>query len=528
MSPTSRRRLAGYLTAALVLLGLWELAARFGPYATVVPGPGELIRQMWSDRGLYDADVKVTLNEAAQGYVWGNLLAIGAAFATSRYQALQRLAERFTVTAIALPLVAVAPLLAIMFSGGTPSVILAAQSVVFTTLVAVLLGQRSVAASSVDVIRAAGGSEWTILRRGRIPASLPYLIGGLQVAAPSAILGAIIGEYLGSSSGLGAAMIAAQGSFEVARLWGLLLVTSVMAAAFYVAIPMVARLFIPSLRSVETSLGATERRVAIRGGRRRVVSALVNLVLTVVVIIGIWWLVALIPGASSITRAPNQVIPYLIHGQTTLNATGAGTSSAIDFMLQQLLRTLSDTALGVIFGTALAVVVSVVAFEFKSVEGIVLGFSVALRSVPILAVIPLLALIFGRGLVAVTVLIGLMTFFPTVVNMLMGMRAIPRTAEDIFRAAGASRWETIRRLRLLYAMPGLLASVKIAVPVSIGAAMVAEWLSTGDGLGASLTVAAAVYDYDFIWGAVFLILLTSLAAYHLAAAAESKLIERRS
>lgn len=523
------RRYGGAALAAVVVIALWHLVSLSGPYASVVPSPGELLRQMWSDRGFYGPNIAATISEAAQGFLWGNVLAIAAALLTSRYRILQRVLERFAVTAIALPLVAVAPILSILFSSGTPSVILAAQSVVFLTVASVLLGLRSVSAGSVDVIRAAGGSEWTVLRRARIPAALPNLVGGLQIAAPSALLGAIIGEYLGAEHGLGVAMIQAQGAFQVARLWGLLVVTSLLAAICYAAIPLIAKLLVPALRSVETTLGAAERAAPKPSAARRLLSGGLSLVSTLAVILAAWWGVAiLLPGASSIAPAPDRVLPYLLHGHTSLGTTDAESAQALPYMLGQLLRTLGDTGLGLFSGVVLAVLVSIAAFEFKAVESAVLGVSVALRSIPMLAIIPLLALVFGRGLVAVTVLIAVMTFFPTVVNVLLAMRAIPAAAEDILRSAGAPRWQTILRLRIPYALPGLLASVKIAIPVSIGAAMVAEWLSTGSGLGATLTVAAAVYDYDFIWGAVFLILLTSLAAYHLAAAAEARLAARRS
>ncbi|GAB3854322.1 hypothetical protein GCM10028801_08250 [Nocardioides maradonensis] len=525
----SSRRTAGYGVVALVLVGLWWVVSASGPYAAVVPSPSELGRQMWADRAFYGPNVRATLGEAAQGFVWGNLLAVAAALLASRYRVLQRMLERFAVTAIALPLVAVAPLLSILYDGHTSSVILAAQSVVFMTVASVLLGLRSVSASAVDVIRAAGGDEWTVLRRARIPAALPHLVGGLQIAAPSAILGAIVGEYLGASQGLGVAMIQAQGAFEVARLWGLLIITSVLAAVFYLAIPLAARALIPALRSVETTLGSTERRDVPRSTLSGLLGGLTGMVATLVTILVAWWLlVTLVPQATSIARGPDQVIPYLVHGTTTLSSTGAASERALMFMLQQLVHTLADTSIGLVFGVVLALVISIAAFEIKAVESVILAVSVALRSIPMLAIIPLLALVFGRGLLAVTVLIGVMTFFPTVVNVLLAMRSIPSTAEDILRAAGAPRWQTVLRLRIPYALPGLLASVKVAIPVSIGAAMVAEWLSTGSGLGATLTVASAVYDYDFIWGSVFLILLTSLAAYHLAAAAEARLTDRRS
>jgi ABC-type nitrate/sulfonate/bicarbonate transport system permease component len=152
--------------------------------------------------------------------------------------------------------------------------------------------------------------------------------------------------------------------------------------------------------------------------------------------------------------------------------------------------------------------------------------SVALRSVPIVAAMPLLALVFGRTLLAVTVLVTIMTFFPTLVNLLVAMRSTPQSAIDLFASMGAKRAFQIRKLLIPYSLPALLGSVKIALPMSIGAAMVAEWLVTGQGLGAAMTVAATVSDYNFVWGGVVAVLLASLVAYHIGALFEAQALRR--
>ena len=122
----------------------------------------------------------------------------------------QRLVERMAVGAVALPLIAVAPVLAIAFSGNVPGIILAAQAVVFPTVVATAVGLHAVDRASVEVILAAGGSSnWTAIRMVRLPAAVPSVVAGLQIAAPSALLGAIIGEYMGGTEGLGVAMVQA-------------------------------------------------------------------------------------------------------------------------------------------------------------------------------------------------------------------------------------------------------------------------------------------------------------------------------
>ena len=145
---------------------------------------------------------------------------------------------KLAIAAYCAPLVAIAPILVVVLSGDGPKVALAALAVFFTTLVATVLGLRSVDAVSVDLIRSAGGGAWKLFRLVRIPGALPSLFAGLRVAAPSAILGAVIGEYLGASEGLGVALIQAQSSFEVERTWGVALVLSGLAALLYAAVSL--------------------------------------------------------------------------------------------------------------------------------------------------------------------------------------------------------------------------------------------------------------------------------------------------
>ncbi|MBB5959828.1 ABC-type nitrate/sulfonate/bicarbonate transport system permease component [Saccharothrix tamanrassetensis] len=523
-----RRAVAPGLTV-LALLLIWQAASSFGDLGAVVPSPLDVLRQMGSDAHYYPQNAAATMSSAGQGYLWGNGIAIVLALGTLPFPRVQALLERLAVGAIALPLIAIAPLLAIAFPGDTPSVILAAQAVVFTTLVATVLGLNSVDKTSVEVIRACGGSEWTVIRKVRLPAAIPSCVAGLQVAAPSAILGAIIGEYMGGTRGLGVAMVQAQGAFDVPRAWGLAIVTSLLAAVAFLVLPAATRLAFPWTRSTDTVLGARAERRRPRGGGglaglRRAVLAVVSTVVGVV--LGWWLLVLVVPGGDAVARGPVQVLSYFADGDTQLVTSDGETQDALSYLLSSLGRTLVDAGVGFAAGLVLAVLTAVLAHEFAVVERILMPISIALRSVPIVAAMPLLALVFGRGVVAVTVLIAVMTFFPVLVNLLLAMKAVPRSATDLFSAVGAGRRQRITKLLMPYSLQALLASVKVALPLSVGAAMVAEWLATGHGLGASMTVAATLSDYNFVWGGVAAVLLASLAAYHIANALEDSALRR--
>jgi ABC-type nitrate/sulfonate/bicarbonate transport system permease component len=124
-------------------------------------------------------------------------------------------------------------------------VVLAAISVIFTTLVSTLLGLRGVDPTSLDLIRAYGGGSWTMLWKVRLRACLPSLFVGLRIAAPAAMLGAMIGEFLGADSGLGVSMISAEQSYELPRTWAFALVATGLSALAYGITGLVGRLVAP-------------------------------------------------------------------------------------------------------------------------------------------------------------------------------------------------------------------------------------------------------------------------------------------
>lgn len=524
------RRATVPVVSLVALILLWLALSSLDRLSAVLPSPGEVARQMWADLDYYPQNARATVTTAAQGFLWGNALAIGLVVLTLPFRRVQAFVERLAVGAVALPLIAVAPVLAIAFQGNTPGVILAAQSVIFPTTVAAILGLRSVDRGSVEIVTAAGGTTWTAIRKVRIPAALPQLTAGLQIAAPSAVLGAIIGEYMGGAQGLGVAMIQAQGSFQVERVWGLAVVTALIAAAAYAAIPLVTRLLLPWARVSATVLGVRADRAATGGWIGVPLRLTGALLATALGVLAVWWAaVQVIPGGEYVARGPGEVIPYLTSASTQLITTSdTPAGSALDYLVANLGRTVFDAGVGFVIGMLAAILTAVLAFQWPVVDKALMPVSIALRSVPIVAAMPLLAIVFGRGLLAITVLVTIMTFFPTLVNLLVAMRSVPASAVDLFTAAGAGRVACLRKLYLPHSLPALLASIKVALPLSIGAAMVAEWLATGEGLGAAMTVAATVSDYNLVWAGVVVVLFASLVAYHVAAQLEQQALKRMS
>jgi ABC-type nitrate/sulfonate/bicarbonate transport system permease component len=238
----------GGLVGVIGLLVLWEIAGLvfFGGRNGLVPPPTRIVAHMFDDGfAFYWNNAKDTLFEASVGWLWGNLLAIGLALSFLVAPIFERPLTRLGVVVYCLPIIAVAPILSLKFHGQAPNIILAALQVFFTTLIGMLVGLRAADATSLDVIHAYGGGTFRKLTKVRLRAALPSLFAALRIAAPAAILGAIIGDYFGAERGLGVAMVAAQTALEIPRVWGLSIVAAGLAGAAYGITALIGRLVTP-------------------------------------------------------------------------------------------------------------------------------------------------------------------------------------------------------------------------------------------------------------------------------------------
>jgi sulfonate transport system permease protein len=495
--------LAGIVGALL----LWQLAATLFVSIHVIPSPIAVAAQCWADRDSYPLNIGTTLREALFGYLWGNLTAILLAALFVEFAVIERIVLKLAIASYCVPLVAIAPILVVVLPGDGPKVALAALAVFFTTLVAAVLGLRSMDAVNVDLIRSAGGGAWRVFRIVRVPGALPSLFAGLRVAAPAALLGAVIGEYLGASEGLGVALIQAQSSFEVDRAWGVALVMSGLAGLLYAVASVAAKFLTPWVgREAMVGLGTIAARGSQSGGIVRVLSAAFFFVASIGLTIALWYgFVRALKLDSFFAKTPLDVWRYLV-------TDGAADAHRAE-ILAALGTTLIDAGTGYVAGTAVAIVVAAIMAIVPPVEQAVMPAAIVLRSIPVVAMAPLISLVFGRGLLGVTVIVGVVTFFPTLVHLIAGLRSAPERACEVVASFGGSRLTVARKVRLLYALPALFAAARIAVPAAIGGATLAEWLSTGAGMGNLLVLAYAGSRFNTLWAASVVIVSLSVAFY---------------
>ena len=234
------------LSGVLGVLLLWELLA-VTVTAHAVPTPPATIRRLFEDGwAFYGPNIRSTGWEALRGFFWGNVMAIALAVVVILAPPLERLVTQIGVISYCLPVVAVGPILTVILNGDAPVVAMAALLVFFTTLIGVLAGLRAADRTSLDLVLAYGGGRWMQLVKVRLIAALPSSFAALKIAAPSAVLGAIVGEFLGQvDNGLGPAMVIAQQQLQTERTWGVALVAGALAASGYGVVSLVARFAVP-------------------------------------------------------------------------------------------------------------------------------------------------------------------------------------------------------------------------------------------------------------------------------------------
>ena len=252
---------------------------------------------------------------------------------------------------------------------------------------------------------------------------------------------------------------------------------------------------------------------------RRIGGRLLQWTVSLVVVLGAWQLFLVAFHINRfIGKGPLDVWRYLTNGTT------GGPARAQ--LYHTSVTTLRDAFVGLAFGTAAAIAAAVVFNLQRTVEQTLMPMAMVLRSVPLVAMTPLIALVFGRGLMAVTVIAGIVTFFPTLVNVTLALRSTPQASIDVFRAYGAGPFTTLRKVQFPSALPAVFASLRIAAPLALIGALLAEWLATGQGLGGLMLESQTLSQYNLMWAATALVTAYSVFLYTAISGVEKRVLLR--
>lgn len=252
--PTSPARRPGRLRRVLpaavfsvLVVGGWQLyTVASGISPLLLPSPWEVARSVVDNAGLFADNAVVTLQEILIGFALGGAAGVALGVLLTYSLLAERAVYPWLVASQMVPIVAVAPILVVWF-GFTivPKVVVVGLVCFFPVVVNTVDGLKAVDPEMVRLMRTLGMSRPRIMRSVRIPSALPYIFSGLKVAMALSVVGAVFGEWVGSSEGLGYLMLALNNQLATIDLFAAVLVLSLMGIALFFLVGVVERLVIP-------------------------------------------------------------------------------------------------------------------------------------------------------------------------------------------------------------------------------------------------------------------------------------------
>jgi putative hydroxymethylpyrimidine transport system permease protein len=241
------------LLAAAV--GLWELVVRAAHVPDYLfPAPTAVASALADSAGLLGQATLVTVREMLLGYLLAVGVAVAIAVVLHFSAALRRALLPILVLSQTVPTVLLAPILAILLGYGIePKLIVVAVVCFFPIVVNTVDGLRSADPELVRMMRTLHGDRLAIFRRVELPGAMPAIFSGARVAATYAAVGAVFGEWAGSSAGLGFVILQAQPALETARIFAAVLVLSALALALYGLVTLTERVLVPWQREARNA-----------------------------------------------------------------------------------------------------------------------------------------------------------------------------------------------------------------------------------------------------------------------------------
>jgi NitT/TauT family transport system permease protein len=247
------------IVSSLAMLAIWEACAqaRLVP-RFLLPAPSAIAAsavQFWE---LLLPDTWVTLYEILLGFAAGSLVGLVVAIGIVFSRVIEQIVYPPAIVTQVVPKLAVAPLFVVWFGVGvTPKIMITLLICLFPVLVNAVAGMRAVDPRMIDLMHSVNASRWQIFTKVEFPNAAPYIFAGLKVGITLAVVGAIVGEWLGSNIGLGYRILAANSALRTDLLFAALVALSLIGMLLYGLIAVAERLMLPGQRSVDTAAKGT-------------------------------------------------------------------------------------------------------------------------------------------------------------------------------------------------------------------------------------------------------------------------------
>ena len=262
------------------------------------------------------------------------------------------------------------------------------------------------------------------------------------------------------------------------------------------------------------------RSTALRSLARAVGKSVLIGLSTFVIVLLLWLAVLAFFGISPyIAKGPLDVWDFLVvDDDAAENRAVLGANLAV---------TMGHALTGFVVGLVVAILGAVLFRISKGAESALMPVAMLLRSVPLIALAPVIILIFGNGSqTSVAVIGGIVVLFPALVTMVFGLKNASPEMLDVVAVYGGGTFTAVRKVALPGALPSLFAAIRISVPGAITGALLVEMLSTGDGIGFSTLQYIPQAKFADLWAAVVVVTAVSLALYFVVQVLETIVLTR--
>jgi NitT/TauT family transport system permease protein len=191
---------------------------------------------------------------------------------------------------------------------------------------------------------------------------------------------------------------------------------------------------------------------------------------------------------------------------------------------ENLVPTMAESVLGFLLGNLAAILVAVAFVYSKPLERAYFPVVLFLNTIPVLAIAPIIILIFGIGIFPKVVIASIICFFPTLVNMTRGLEAVSANERELMHVLSASPFEVFWRLRAPRSLPFLFSSLRISSTACVVGAIVGEWIGANKGLGSVIIQSTFNYRSDLLYAAILLSSSLAVAIFLVVAFIERRII----
>jgi NitT/TauT family transport system permease protein len=245
--------------AVIAFLVLWSAGVRvFEIPDYLLPAPEDVIRRIARDWYVLARNASYTVQSVLSGFAAAVLVGVPLAFAVVLSRSVERVTMPFLVMSQTIPKVAIAPILVVWLGFGIlPKIAIVFLIAFFPIVVSTVVGLKSVENDMIDLVRSMGATTLKIMLRVRGPTALPQMFAGFKIAICLSVVGAIVGEFVGSDKGLGYLLLTATGTLDGTLVWSALFILIAIGIVLFAMVSKLERLAIPwhvSIRAEETAV----------------------------------------------------------------------------------------------------------------------------------------------------------------------------------------------------------------------------------------------------------------------------------